>query len=162
MPPAPSAPVAPMQPPSFGAPMPEAPSPMAPPASLSDQAQPGPAEPEPNAAAQPNRAELRAFLYSFHNDPKGVFWPVYADQTVVGRAGSGEVLDLEIHDPTTSSRHAVLVSNQPGQLTLHDAGSTNGTFVNDQPVGYGGNVELHDGDRIRFGAYCVTVRFASP
>ena len=105
--------------------------------------------------------QLAAFLYSFHDDKAGVFWPLYVGRTVLGRAGSGETLDIEIADPTTSSRHAGFLCDPQGAVILEDEGSTNGTFVNDQPVGYRGKQELRDGDRVRFGAYNAHIRMAS-
>ncbi len=105
--------------------------------------------------------ELRAFLYSFHNDPAGAFWVVYSGSTSIGRAESGEQVDIEIADPTTSSRHAAFVSDAPGRLSLQDTASTNGTFVNDQSIGYQGACELHDGDRIRFGGFNAGIRFVT-
>ncbi len=104
---------------------------------------------------------LRAFLYSFHNDSSGAFWPIYTGRTIVGRAGSGEQLDIEINDPTTSSRHALVVIEGFSSVILEDACSTNGTFVNDQPIGYQGKVEIRDGDRIRFGGYNASIRLLS-
>lgn len=129
-----------------------------------------PAQPQPPMAAEAmadtNKApagsrELRGFLYSFHANPNGDFWPLFAGENAIGRADSGEALDIPIADPTTSSRHAVLISDGPSRMTLQDAGSTNGSFVNDQPVGYQGSVELHDGDRIRLGGYNAAVRFVT-
>jgi len=104
---------------------------------------------------------LKGFLVSFHNLPSGTFWPLYSTKNVVGRAQSGEPLDIEINDPTTSSRHAQFTFDSPRGPVLEDLGSTNGTFVNDQPLGYQGSAELHDGDRIRFGGYNTVIRLMS-
>jgi pSer/pThr/pTyr-binding forkhead associated (FHA) protein len=67
--------------------------------------------------------------------------------------GSGATLgrgDVEIHleDPFASSRHA-RIERQGGVLVLEDLGSTNGTFLNGEPLG--GPQPLHAGDRIRIG-----------
>jgi pSer/pThr/pTyr-binding forkhead associated (FHA) protein len=105
--------------------------------------------------------ELRAFLYSFHNDRAGTFWPIFSGATSIGRAGSGEQVDIEIADPTTSSKHCILTSDAVGRVTITDTGSTNGTFVNDQAIGYQGTAELRDGDRIRLGGYNASIRFAN-
>lgn len=118
---------------------------------------------EPFAATAPatqGKRQLRAFLYSFHTDHFGAFWPLYMGRNPIGRAGSGETVDIEIADPTTSSRHAVLLCDLT-TVTLEDEGSTNGTFVNDQPLGIRGRAELRDGDRVRFGAYNATIRMAN-
>ncbi len=116
--------------------------------------------PNANPEVTPGR-ELRGFLYSFHSNPHGEFWPLFAGENPCGRADSGEALDISINDPTTSSRHAILLSDAPSRMMLQDAGSTNGSFVNDQPVGYQGSVELHDGDRIRLGGYNAVIRFVT-
>ncbi len=58
--------------------------------------------------------------------------------------------DVEIHleDAFASSRHARIV-RQGGVLVLEDLGSTNGTFLNGEPLG--GPQPLHPGDRVRIG-----------
>lgn len=53
-------------------------------------------------------------------------------------------------DLDVSGRHAELRGVE-GKWTLHDSGSTNGTYVNGARVG--SEVELHDGDVITFGAH---------
>jgi pSer/pThr/pTyr-binding forkhead associated (FHA) protein len=107
-----------------------------------------------------SRRQLRGFLYSFHGDTGGVFWPLYVGRNTLGRSGSGESLEIEIADPTTSSRHAVILC-EANSVVLEDEGSTNGSFVNDQPVGYRGKIEVQDGDRIRFGAYNAAIRLVT-
>jgi len=100
-------------------------------------------------------------MYSFHVEAEGEYWPLYSGHNTVGREDSGEELDIHIKDPTTSSRHAVLISDFPGRAIVQDEGSTNGTFVNDRHLGHRGSVEVRDGDRIRFGGYCATVCFVT-
>jgi len=103
---------------------------------------------------------LRGFLYSFHTEQAGVFWPLFAGRNTAGRAGAGESLEIEIADATTSSRHAAIVCDA-SSVVIEDEGSTNGTFVNDQPIGYRGKTELRDGDRVRFGAYNAAIRLVT-
>jgi pSer/pThr/pTyr-binding forkhead associated (FHA) protein len=128
-------------------------------------AQPAPAQGvDPGAItgpADPLGRILKGFLVSFHNQPTGTFWALYTAKNAIGRAQSGEALDIEINDPTTSSRHAQITFDSPRGPLLEDLGSTNGTFLNEQPIGYQGSVELHDGDRIRFGGYNTVVRLVS-
>jgi pSer/pThr/pTyr-binding forkhead associated (FHA) protein len=38
-----------------------------------------------------------------------------------------------------------------------DQGSTNGTFHNEEAIGFQGRRELRDGDKVRFGGYSVMV-----
>ena len=58
--------------------------------------------------------------------------------------------DVEIHleDPFASSRHA-RIWRQGHILVIEDLGSTNGTYLNDEPLS--GPQPLHPGDRIRIG-----------
>ncbi len=125
--------------------------------------QPGAAAPVP-APAQPAYGEapprvLRGFLIAYGSNASGDFWPLTAGRHAVGRFGSGDGLDVPLQDPTISSRHAVLVvDGASGSVGIEDTGSTNGTFVNDEHIGYGGRRELRDGDRIRFGGFTTIVK----
>lgn len=58
--------------------------------------------------------------------------------------------DVEIHleDPFASSRHA-RIWRQGHVRVIEDLGSTNGTYLNDEPLS--GPQPLHPGDRIRIG-----------
>jgi pSer/pThr/pTyr-binding forkhead associated (FHA) protein len=77
----------------------------------------------------------------------------------VGRSNSGENVDIPLADATISSRHAVFVVDaSTGTVTIEDTGSTNGTFVNEEHLGFNGRRELKDGDRIRFGGFTTTVK----
>ena len=62
--------------------------------------------------------------------------------------GRGEAVDVRIEDPFASSRHARIV-RQGDLLVLEDLGSTNGTFLNGEPLR--GPQPLHSGDRIAIG-----------
>ncbi len=73
--------------------------------------------------------------------------PVGAQALFVGRGSDN---DLVLADAKVSKRHAVLYfSDLPSNLLLRDLGSTNGTYVNDEPAR--GVVKLGDGDRISLG-----------
>jgi hypothetical protein len=150
------------QAPVYGQAVPVAPVQPAPqPVAWQPSAQPAPYD--PMAATSPAgqaRRMLRGFVFSFHADNAGIYWPLYMGRNPIGRAGSGEAVEIEIADPTTSSRHACFVCDAVS-IVLEDEGSTNGTFVNDQPLGYRGRQELRDGDRIRFGAYNTAIRFVT-
>ena len=68
---------------------------------------------------------------------------------VIGRHA---VVDLRFspdRDLDVSGRHAEIRFSE-GKYVLQDMGSTNGTFVNGERVE--GTTELHDGDKLRFGA----------
>ncbi|MDD5200466.1 MAG: FHA domain-containing protein [Terrimicrobiaceae bacterium] len=55
---------------------------------------------------------------------------------------------IQIEDASVSSHHAE-IAVEKGEYHLHDKGSTNGTFVNGQPVT---DAILRDGSQVRFGS----------
>jgi pSer/pThr/pTyr-binding forkhead associated (FHA) protein len=102
---------------------------------------------------------LRGFLVAYGTNPSGDFWPLTAGRLTIGRFGSGDGLDIPLQDPTISSRHGVIaVDGNSGIISIEDTGSTNGTFVNDEHIGYGGRRDLRDGDRVRFGGFTTVVK----
>ena len=66
------------------------------------------------------------------------------DGAVLGR---GDV-EISLEDPFASSRHA-RISREGRVLVIEDLGSTNGTYLNEEPLS--GPQPLYDGDRIRIG-----------
>jgi hypothetical protein len=62
--------------------------------------------------------------------------------------GRGSGADVRIEDPFASSRHARIL-RQGDVMVIEDLGSTNGTYLNGEPLG--GPQPLHHGDRIRIG-----------
>jgi hypothetical protein len=66
-------------------------------------------------------------------------------ELVLGRSSAAHVV---LDDSFSSSRHARLVP-QGDAVVLEDLGSTNGTYLNGEPLA--GPQPLHDGDRIRIG-----------
>lgn len=102
---------------------------------------------------------LRGFLVAYQSNPSGDFWPLHGGKHTVGRANSGEGLAIPLADATISSKHAhVHVDGASGSITVEDAGSTNGTYVNDEHLGMNGRRELRDGDRVRFGGFTTVVK----
>jgi hypothetical protein len=67
------------------------------------------------------------------------------DEIVLGR---GNAADIPLEDTFASSRHARLLP-QGSLVVLEDLGSTNGTYLNGEPLR--GPQPLHPGDRIRIG-----------
>ncbi len=113
---------------------------------------------DPGRDAAPART-LRGFLVAYGTNSNGDFWPLTAGRHTIGRFGTGDGLDIPLQDPTISSRHAALVVDATnGSVGVEDTGSTNGTFVNDEHIGYGGRRELRDGDRVRFGGFTTIVK----
>jgi hypothetical protein len=62
--------------------------------------------------------------------------------------GRGDQADIRLEDSFASSRHARLVP-QGNVMVLEDLGSTNGTYLNGEPLR--GPQPLHVGDTIRIG-----------
>jgi len=104
--------------------------------------------------AADGRRALAGFLVSFQDDPMGRFWPLYQGRNSIGRADTGQRVDIEVAHGTTSTNHAALEIDG-SRVAIVDAGSTNGTFHNEEAIGYQGRRDVRDGDRIRFGGYSV-------
>jgi pSer/pThr/pTyr-binding forkhead associated (FHA) protein len=68
--------------------------------------------------------------------------------------GRSAECDLSLSDTYLSSRHARL-SNDDGDLTIEDLGSTNGTYVNQELVD--GRVHLERGDIVQVGGVLFEV-----
>lgn len=85
-------------------------------------------------------AKLQIFL----SDGTLVFHELADGKTTVGRVADN---DLQINDGSVSSRHAE-IEFEADAFHLHDLGSTNGTFVNGEPVT---DAVLRHGDEVRFG-----------
>ena len=75
-----------------------------------------------------------------------------ADSIEIGRDPSAQVA---LEDDQASRRHA-RISVQGGQAVAEDLGSTNGTYVNDQPIS--GARPLQADDRIRIGGTVFQLR----
>jgi hypothetical protein len=143
--------------PAFGAPAPAgyAPAPPAPP----HAPQPGYGVSNDTSRDTAPPKILRGFLVAYGSNPNGEFWPLTGGRLLVGRLGAGDGIDISLQDPTISSRHAALVIDAASaSITVEDTGSTNGTFVNDEHIGFNGRRELRDGDRVRFGGYTTLVK----
>ena len=68
-----------------------------------------------------------------------------SDGAVLGR---GDEADIVLEDSFASSQHARLVPHGD-VIVLEDLGSTNGTYLNEEPLR--GPQPLHPGDRVRIG-----------
>ena len=80
-----------------------------------------------------------------------------ADAVVIGRDPG---VDVTLHDERISRRHARLTPAGPDALTVQDLGSSNGTFINHNPV-YGA-ATLHPGDELLIGVTLMQIRRDSP
>ena len=66
---------------------------------------------------------------------------------------------MQISDASASARHAIIQGDpSTGQAFVEDAGSRNGTFVNEQKVPQGTQRQLHDNDRLRLGSITLVVK----
>ncbi len=86
---------------------------------------------------------------------EGHVLPITLSQFVVGR-------DPQCHlrpaSPMISKRHCALLQRE-GKAFIRDFGSTNGTFLNDQPVK--DEVELHHNDRLKIGPLLFEVHLVA-
>lgn len=62
--------------------------------------------------------------------------------------GRGDAVDIHLEDPFASTNHA-RISWEGSTVMIEDLGSTNGTYLNGEPLD--GPAPLHVGDRIRIG-----------
>lgn len=67
------------------------------------------------------------------------------------KIGSSSDCDIVLNSRRVSALHAELIMLNNGDILLEDKGSTNGTFVNNQPIKQGASVPVRRGDLIRFG-----------
>jgi len=102
---------------------------------------------------------LIGFLVTFQNEPNGKFWPLRSGRTTLGRSGVDNEADVALPDASASARHAVIQGDSAtGQAFVEDAGSRNGTFINEQKLDKGGQRQLHDNDRLRLGSITLVVK----
>ena len=87
--------------------------------------------------------EPRLLVERAAGHPAGVAYDL-ADGATLGR---GDV-EIRLEDPFASARHA-RISRQGHVVVIEDLGSTNGTYLNEEPLN--GPQPLHPGDRIRIG-----------
>ena len=92
---------------------------------------------------EPNEFEPRLLVERAAGHESGVAYDLM-EGAVLGR---GDV-EIRLEDPFASSRHA-RISREGRVLVIEDLGSTNGTYLNEEPLS--GPQPLYDGDRIRIG-----------
>jgi hypothetical protein len=90
-----------------------------------------------------NEFEPRLLVEHASGHESGVAYDLIEGATL----GRGDV-EIRLDDPFASSRHA-RISREGQVVVIEDLGSTNGTYLNEQPLN--GPQPLHDGDRIRIG-----------
>ena len=96
-----------------------------------------------DALAELEGFEPRLLVERAPGHPAGLAYDLIDGATL----GRGNV-EIRLEDPFASTRHAQ-ITRQGRILVIEDLGSTNGTYLNDEPLN--GPQPLHDGDRIRIG-----------
>jgi pSer/pThr/pTyr-binding forkhead associated (FHA) protein len=95
---------------------------------------------------------MKLSLFVTQGNAQGKSIPITVPQFIIGR-------DPQCHlrpaSPTISKRHCALILRE-GKAYLQDYGSTNGSFVNDQPVK--GEQELKHKDQLKIGPLSFEVR----
>lgn len=122
-----------------------------------------PPPPANHAAASPPRAAAPIFNSTDSHearltaiepvDPVPTEYPLLKEEASIGR---GEDNDIVIPHPSVSREHARL-ARRDGAFELTDLNSTNGSFVNDQPVS--GSIRVASGSEVRFGDIRFILRF---
>jgi hypothetical protein len=92
---------------------------------------------------EPEEFEPRLLVERAAGHQSGVAYDLMYGATL----GRGDV-EIRLEDPFASSRH-VRISREGHGLVIEDLGSTNGTYLNEEPLS--GPQPLYDGDRIRIG-----------
>ena len=94
-----------------------------------------------------NSAGERAMLIIHRGPNKGERFLLTEDPSPIGRATSSAIF---FDDATVSRKHAVIYRGFPGDFTIEDTGSLNGTYVNNESVTI---KKLISGDEIQIGKY---------
>jgi hypothetical protein len=102
-------------------------------------------EPEPEPAPAPSGTGGEAAIVLLEDGHDAKTYRLHKHTVAIGRLPE---CDIVITDPGASRRHATITLDDGGEYVLTDLGSTNGTIVNDEPVG---EHILSDGDRITIG-----------
>ena len=92
---------------------------------------------------EPDGLEPRLLVERAPGHESGMAYEIQDGATL----GRGDV-EIQLDDPFASSRHA-RITRQGHVLVIEDLGSTNGTYLNEEPLT--GPQPLHPGDRIRIG-----------
>jgi FhaA, N-terminal domain/FHA domain len=102
-------------------------------------------EGEPEPAPAPSARGGEAAIVLLQEGHEARTYQLHKQSVAIGRLPE---CDIVISDPGASRRHATITREDGSEYVLTDLGSTNGTLVNDEPVG---EHVLSDGDRITIG-----------
>lgn len=116
--------------------------------------------PAPTAAPEPSGANPRLV----HQSTGAEFLLADRVETFIGRVdpSTGFIPDVELKPldtrRSTSRRHARITRKEGSYLLREEIGVANGTFVNNLRIATGVDVEIKDGDEIRFGFVTTVFR----
>jgi len=82
-------------------------------------------------------------------------FPLYDEESLIGRKNSSVSQALAIEDDAVSKRHAMIVRLADGSFVIRDLNSTNGTKVNGVDVTPGADHPLKEGDVITMGEFTI-------
>ena len=97
-----------------------------------------------NKVANRNKSTKDACLVVINGVDLGKKYSLAQVSTLIGRSSK---VDIQIDEESISRNHAV-IENQGDQIVVRDLNSTNGTYVNDQPIQHR---LLNDGDQVKVG-----------
>jgi len=89
---------------------------------------------------------MPAILHVVEGPDSGRLFTLHGDQATIGRNAENTIV---LNDGAVSGVHTKICRNEDGQFTIHDAESTNGTFLNGREQRAS---DLKNGDRFSIGA----------
>jgi hypothetical protein len=100
-------------------------------------------------------SEAKPYLLVVHGQKPNITYPIHQGRNIIGRMDEKPVdIDLEaqeLPEGTHVSRQHVCISFQANQLSIEDLNSSNGTYLNFNPVHPGKAAALAVGDVIHLG-----------
>jgi len=90
------------------------------------------------------------FLYSVSKSPFAEYWPLHLGRNTIGQSTDS---DIVLTEGTVSASHATIIVRQGKSgliAAIKDTESTNGTFINNEPIDFAAE-ECHNGDIITIG-----------
>src|SRR4051794_7743783 len=118
---------------------------------------PGARSTDIDESAPPHQKEL-TFLATFQADGVDKSKALILQKGIRLSVGRNKENDLSINDASVSKIHASLTVDDKGNLIVADTGSTNGTFVNGERIGYGKAIFVGETGRVRFGVVDVSFK----
>jgi len=108
----------------------------------------------PEPAPRANDAPSYATTVSLKLTLKGQLVQSYGLEQDTITVGRDPQCDVYVDNPGVSRQHFRIERGDTGEFRVVDAGSSNGTYLNDRPVKV---ATLRDGDTVQFGKYALEV-----